>query len=48
MIDPGGYSKKFGYGCAAGNFDYHPIAKPQMNQICNPYSNQFSVLPSDQ
>ena len=29
--------KNFGYRCAAGSFDYHPIAKPQTNQICNPH-----------
>ena len=29
--------KKNWYGCAAGNFHYHPIAEPQTNQICNPY-----------
>ena len=33
--------KKIGNGCAAGNFDYHPIAKPQTDQICNSYSNQI-------
>ena len=30
-----------GYRYAAGNFNYHPIAKPETNQICNPYSNQI-------
>ena len=28
-------------GCSAGNFDNHPIAKLQKNQICNPYSNKI-------
>ena len=26
-----------GHRCVAGNFDYYPIAKPQTDQICDPY-----------
>ena len=38
----GGATQNFvWYECAAGNFDYHPIAKPQTNQICKSYSNQI-------
>ena len=38
---PGGIPKNFGYRCAARNSNYHPIAKPQANQIWYPYSNQI-------
>ena len=37
VINTGGTQKNFGYGCAAGNFDYQPIVKPQRHQICNPH-----------
>ena len=33
----GGGVLKIGYECAAGNFNYHLIAEPERNQLCNPY-----------
>ena len=33
-MGPGGYST-FELGCAAQNFDHHPITKPEKTQICD-------------